>query len=91
MPDKKIEKKAEEKKPLPKLKRTYTIVADAFIPIKVRYTIMAEDEHEAAELFKKQKFSTMSVDRPQVHISHIKEFVVYLGGTINRLLSIKLR
>ncbi len=74
-----------------KEKRIYRVEGEAIIPIKATYTVWAENEHEALELVKKGKFSTMVIDRPRVHHKQIIQMVVYLGQSMQRLLSTKLR
>lgn len=84
-----IKKEAEIKKEAkPKL---FTIIASAVIPIKIKYQVSALDEREAVELVKKGKYNTIQIDRPRVHTQNIIEMIVYLGNTVHRLLTLRLK
>lgn len=72
-------------------KKTYTVIADALIPIKVKYIVEAVDEKEAAELIKKGKFKDISIDKPRVKPQHLLQIAVFLGNTVHKLLSVRLR
>lgn len=74
-----------------KEKRIYRVEAEAVVPIRARFTVWAFDENEAAELIKKGKYQTISFDRPKIHPKQILQLFVYLGNTMTKLLSIRLR
>lgn len=88
MPTQKNKNDKDIKKKEPKL---YTVIADAVIPIKAKYTIMAEDEKEAIKLIKEGKFKTISIDRPKLRINNIIQLTVFIGNSITRLLSVRLK
>lgn len=75
----------------PKEKKLYTVIADAVIPIKVRYTVLAEDEHEAAKLIKNNKYKTISVEQPKIRTNNLIQLAIFIGNSINKVLSIRLK
>jgi len=77
----------EDKKDKPKEKKLYIIIADAVIPIKAKYTVKAETEHEAIELIKKGKFDSVVIDKPKVRINHVRQLTVFLGNLMNRIMT----
>lgn len=72
-------------------KKLYTVIADAMIPIKVKYTVMAQDEHEAIALIKSGHVQSASIDKPKVKPNHIIQVCVYIGNTLNKILSTRFR
>ena len=90
--EKEIEKKKKEEKPkeIPK-KKHYTVSVDAIVPIQAKYSVWAFNEKEAAELIKKGLGSLQSMSKPPIVMKYMTEIAVYIGGTINKIFSIKLR
>jgi len=75
----------------PKPKKLYTVIANALVPIKVRYSVMAENEREAAEIVKSGKAQIYSIEKPKVCLNNIIQLSIYIGNSINKILSIRLK
>ena len=82
--------KEEPKPEIPK-KRHFTVKVDATVPIQEQYSIWEFDEHKAVEAIKRGQGSLISISKPSVALKYITEIAVYIGGTINKLMSVRLK
>ena len=73
-----------------KEKKKYRIEAETIIPVKFVMTVWATTEFEASELIKKGKYQTITFERPRFHPKQILQFFVYLGNSMQKLLSVRL-
>ena len=83
MVDKQIEKKP--------IKKDYDVTVNALVPIQAKYRVNAFSEKEAIDMIKTGKIAPRSISKPIINAKHIMEMIVYIAGTINKIMSIKLR
>lgn len=69
-----------------KKKVCYDIKVEVITPITVKYRIWAYSPEEAAELVQKGRASPNFISKPIIKPNAIKSLVVYLAGTVNKLL-----
>jgi len=72
-------------------KQYYDVVIEYTSPITVKYKVFAESPKEAAELAESGKVPPTSISKPKLAKQNILNEIVYLYGTVNRLLTIRKR
>jgi hypothetical protein len=65
----------------------YDVKIETITPITVKYRIWACSPEEAAELVQKGRATPNFISKPIIRTNTIKTLVVYLAGTVNKLLS----
>jgi len=80
------EAEMENKKPIPK-KVCYDVKIDVITPITVKYRVWAYSPEEAAELVQKGRAAPNFISKPIIKPNAVKSLMVYLAGTVNKLLS----
>lgn len=91
MAEKDNDKKKKKDKPKEKPLRYFDIYADGITKIQVKYTVLAKDENEAIQMVKSGRASPKHISPPKIHFGIFTELSVFLAGTINKLLQIRLR
>ncbi len=65
----------------------YDVVTEYLSPVTVKYKILAESPEEAVEMVETGKVSPTSISKPKLAKQNILSSIVYLYGTVNRLLT----
>ena len=86
-----LNKKKDQVKEKVKQKKCYDITAVAIIQTDVKYRVWAFDEKEAADQVKNGKATPIYVASPKITKNTLLSLSVFISGTINKLLSIRLR
>jgi len=80
------EAEMEKKNPTPK-KILFDVKVEVITPITVKYRIWAYSPEEAAEMVQKGRATPNFISKPIIKPNAIKSLVVFLAGTVNKLLS----
>ncbi len=87
-----MESKDKDKKEVVKKKFYFDVVVEAMTPMTIKYRVFAEDVDEAMKIIKAGNYQSkiVHITKPKIIPQLFKSISVYIGGTISKLLSIKL-